>query len=53
MDVIGTAATLYRKRGLKQCFFISHRKITSTQATSNGEQKPMAVTVGVQGEGGT
>jgi hypothetical protein len=29
MDVIGRAATLYRKRGMKQCFFMSHRKITS------------------------
>jgi hypothetical protein len=29
MDVIGRAATLYRKRGLKQCFFISHPKSKS------------------------
>ena len=33
MDVIGRAATLYRKRGLKRCFFISQRRITSERVT--------------------
>src|SRR5947208_14197837 len=48
MDVIGRAATLYRKRGFKRCFFISQRKVTFEQATKTGEQKPMAVAVASQ-----
>jgi len=43
MDVIGRAATLYRKRGFKRCFFISQRKVTSERVTNQSRQMPMPV----------